>query len=134
MKNQQISEYLKSEGFRIENQESSEYFGDKYEVLSSGNIDLIFSSVKSIQSISIRRNEGKKEEFDLALVKNLILEEESSRLPIPIEEIEQFLMNNLSEIKELFSKRRFKETKTKLNKLGDERAKQMFPGARNRIK
>ena len=122
-----IYSFLKSNGFRLIAQDTSEYFGDYYDTFANGDIELRFSSSKSFETVDVRNIE-KGEWYDLALVKALLHNEEKLNNVTTIEKHNDFLKEELDRINDLFSKRNYAITKKKLDEFGNERAKQMFPG------
>ena len=70
----EIYHFLKSNGFELTKQSLSEYFGDYFDILSSSNFELIFSSSRSVETINIRSIKEEKD-YDLALVKALLYKE-----------------------------------------------------------
>lgn len=121
--------YLISKGFTILEQKDSEDFGDFYDILVSPNYELIFSSSKCFESLNIRKKGNKGEGFDFNLVKTLILNEPFLNKQISIENLELFFKGNLEKVNELFTDSNYDKTKASLEKLENERAKQMFPKA-----
>lgn len=121
--------YLVSSGFNISEQKTSEFFGDFYDVLVSSNYELIFSSSKSFKSLNIRKTGDEGEGFDFALVRALILNECCLNTQLSIEALELFLKENFEKINNLFIDDNYRNTKTNLEKLENERARQMFPKA-----
>lgn len=128
MKKIEMYEFLKSNGFELLAQSTSEYFGDYFDLFECGNFELRFSKSKSEETVDIYSLLGKKEDFDLALVKALIFKEKVLNVPTTIEMHYKFLKNELPQIKELFLNSNYPRTRRKLDELGNERAKQMFPG------
>lgn len=129
MKNDEnIYDFLKSNGFKVFDKVISKSFGDYYQVFANESFELRFSSDKSYEAVDIRSclpNEGW---YDLALVKALLYNETNLNKVTYIEEYNAFLRKELACISELFSSRDYLITKNKLDKLGHERVKQMFPG------
>ncbi len=125
--NEDIYSFLKSNGFRIIEQDTSEYFGDYYDTFKNGDIELRFSNSKSFETVDVRNNE-KGDWYDLALVKALLHNEEKLNNVTTIEEHNEFLKKELNRINSLFSKKNYATTKKKLDEFGNERAKKMFPG------
>ncbi len=121
--------YLISKGFKVINQQQSDYFGDYYDILTSTNIELIFNSSKSYKSIDIRKSGDDGDGYDLYLVRALILNELNLKEQIKFESVKQFLENNLKSISKLFSDKNYNNTQKELEKLEKKRVKQMFPNA-----
>lgn len=123
-----IHDFLKSKGFKLIEQNTSEYFGDYYDTFSNNNFELRFSSSKSFETVDICCIDEKGKWYDLALVKALLYKEENLNKVTTIEKHKDFLKKELDSISELFSNGNYLTTKSKLEELGDKRAKQMFPG------
>lgn len=124
----EIYDFLKSNGFKLTEHKSSNFFGDYYNTFSNNVFQLRFNSSKSIETIEIR-SIGKKEGwYDVALVKALLNNEVNLNKVTTIKEYSEFMKNELDRIIELFNRGNYPVTKKKLNELGNKRAKQMFPG------
>lgn len=121
--------YLVSIGFDVSEQMTSEFFGDFYDVLVSSNYELIFSSSKSFKSLNIRKTGDEGEGFDFALVRALILNECCLNKQMSIEALELFLKENFEKVNNLFVDDNYRNTRTNLERLENERARQMFPKA-----
>ena len=121
--------FLVSNGFIIAERQTSEYFGDYYDILKSPNFDLIFSSSKSFKSLNIRKSGDDNEGFDFALIRALIANECCLNKQIEIEDLKLFLIENLEKIDSLFNDQNYSGTKNKLVELENKRARQMFPKA-----
>src|SRR6218665_1524950 len=110
MKNKdELYDILRSSGFKLIEQDTSKYFGDYYDTFANDAFELRFSSSKSFEEVDIRSNE------------------EKLSIATAIEEHNKFLKKELHRIGILFSKKNYSATKKKLDELGNERAKQMFP-------
>lgn len=122
--------FLKSNGFGLAEQSTSEYFGDYIDVFSSSDFELIFSSSKSVDTVDLRDRKEKEDGniYDLALVKALLYNEQALDKPTTIEEHCKFLQSELDNIRNLFRKSNYPATKRKLENLRNMRANQMFPG------
>jgi hypothetical protein len=128
MKNKENTySFLKSNGFKLIEQDTSEYFGDYYDTFANDAFELRFSSSKSFETVDIRSIGEKGNWYDLSLVKALLHNEEKLNNVTTIEEHNDFLKKELDRISDLFSKRNYPTTKRKLEELGNKRAKQMFP-------
>jgi len=128
MKNKdELYDILRSSGFKLIEQDTSKYFGDYYDTFANDAFELRFSSSKSFEEVDIRSREEKENWYDLALVKALLYNEEKLSIATAIEEHNKFLKKELHRIGILFSKKNYSATKKKLDELGNERAKQMFP-------
>ncbi len=128
MKKTELYDYLKSNGFNLSEQNTSDYFGDYSDLFECKEFGLRFSSSKSDETVDIYSLSDKGEEFDLALVKALIFKEKNLNVLTEIGEHYKFLKNELHQIKQLFLKGNYLKTKKELEELENERAKQMFPG------
>ena len=122
-----FSEFFLSIDFKLKGSENSEYFGDFYDSYTNGY--LIFRLVSDRSIISIDISIDMQNWYDLALVKSLMYNETNINYITNIEESIKFLQNEFANITELFNDVNFFITKTKLEKLANERAKQMFPDA-----
>jgi len=123
--------YLISKGFKVINQQQSDYFGDYYDILTSTNIELVFNSSKSYKSIDIRKSGDDGEGYDLSLVRALIMNDLNLKEQLNLKLLNQFLVNNLASINKLFSDKNYNNTQKELEKLEKKRVKQMFPNAFN---
>jgi hypothetical protein len=128
MKKTELYDFLKSNGFAQLEQITSDYFGDYLDLFECENFGLRFRSSKSNETVDIYSLSDKEEMFDLALVKALILKETVLNVPTTIDKYHKFLKNELHQIKLLFLNSNYIKIKRKLDDLGNERAKQMFPG------
>lgn len=128
--NEKIYYFLKSNGFELIKKDTSAFFGDYYDTFSNGSFQLRFRSSKSLETVDIRSNLLNENWHDLALVKALLYDEQNLIHVTTIEEYQDFLQKELSNIAELFSDSNYPATKKRLEELGNERAEQMFPGMR----
>lgn len=119
--------FLKSNGFELIQKDTSEFFGDYYDIFANDFFQLKFSSSKSFATVDVRHNQPNENWYDLALVKALLYNEKNLNHVTTIEEHSSFLQEELTNIAELFNERNYPTTKRKIEELGDERAKQMFP-------
>ncbi|AZS28951.1 hypothetical protein [Butyricimonas faecalis] len=124
---EKIYDTLMSNGFKLIAKDVSAFFGDCYDVFSNGIFQLRFSVSKSFKSIDIRNNHLDEDWYDLALVKALLYDEKNLNHVTTIEEYKDFLQNELIDIVKLFADKNYLTTKKRLEELGNERAKQMFP-------
>lgn len=123
-----IYDLLVSNGFRLIEQSTSDYFGDYFDIITNAVIELRFSSSKSINVIDIRSWQEKGKWYDLALVSALLQNENNLTKITTLDELINFLKNDVDLINDLFKAINYPSTKKKLNELGSERARQMFPG------
>jgi hypothetical protein len=126
--NENIYDFLNVNGFRLIDKDTSTSFGDYYNVFTADNFELRFSSSKSHETVDIRSRQPNEEWYDLALVKALLYNEINLNKITKTEEYKEFLQKELSSITMLFNNKNYLTTKEKLVRLGNERAKQMFPG------
>lgn len=126
--NEKIYSFLNSNGFELIQKDTSAFFGDYYDIFTNGSFQLRFSSSKSFETVDIRSGLPNENWYDLALVKALLYDEERLNNVTTIEEHRDFLQKELTNIAELFKDRNYSATKKRLEELGNERAKQMFPG------
>lgn len=118
--------FLESKGLELIKQDTSEYFGDYFDLFRSKDFELRFSRSKSFLSVDIRSIDDSNW-YDLALVKALLYKEHSLNKPTTIEEHVYFLQKDLALIGKLFEKHIYPNTKKELEDLGNKRARQMFP-------
>ena len=90
----EIYSFLKSNGFKLINQSISKYFGDYFEILTSTDFELVFSSSKSVEAVDIRKIEDKECTYDLALIKALLHDNHILDSSTTIEEYYEFLKVN----------------------------------------
>lgn len=126
--NEYIYNFLKSIGFELIKKDTSEFFGDYSYIFINNSFQLRFSSSKSFETVDIRSSLPNENWYDLALVKALLYDEKSLKNITTIEEHRYFLQKELINIAELFNDRNYVTTRNRLEELGNERAKQMFPG------
>lgn len=128
--NEKIYSFIKSNGFELIKENTSAFFEDYYDIFTNGSFQLRFSSSKSFETVDIRSCLPNENWYDLALVKALLYDEENLNNVTTIEEHRGFLQKELTNIAELFKGINYLATKKRLEELGNERAKQMFPGIR----
>lgn len=129
--NEQVYYFLKAKNFELFKEHTSEFFGDYYDILSNGSFQLRFSSSKSVQTVDIRKNLPNEDWYDLALVRALLYNEKNLTNVIDIEEYIDFLQKEFPNIEQHFTDNHYPAAKRILEELGNERAKQMFPKAKN---
>lgn len=125
-------DFLRSNGFELINKETSLYFGDYYEIFSNNKFQLRFSSSKSIKAVDIKSVSSNEEWYDLALVKALLYGEKDLNCKINIKEQEMFLFKEFTNISIFFDDKNYSAVRKKLNELGNERVRQMFPALLDR--
>ena len=123
----EIVDFLKSNGFKLIEQNNSSYFNDFYKILTNENLELRISSTKSFESIDVRSASERGKWFDLALIKSLLYNENNLNKVTTAKEYTNFLINDFNSINQLFMDLFYTKTKIQLNELGVKRAKQMFP-------
>lgn len=124
----EIYSFLELNGFRLVDQGESTSFGDYYDTLETDDFRLRFSSSKSFQAIDICSNEDRGSWFDLGLVIALVENKAKLDEVVDIEICNKFLKDKLNRLKELFNSSNYPNTQRKLFELGNERARQLFPG------
>lgn len=120
-------DFLTSKGFKLIDQDTSEYFEDFYKMYSNGEVLIRFSSSQSFKTVDISNELDANRWIDLALIKALMNDEQYLSFVVTVNEYNGFLENHLSKICDLLSKSNYYSTKKKIEKLEDKRAKQMFP-------
>jgi len=120
-------DFLISKGFRLIDNDKSEYFGDYSDIYSNDEIAIRFSSSKSFKAVDVASVIDINRWFDLALIMTLIKNEQDLSKVTTVEEHNVFLESNLSNICDLLSKQNYSSTKNRLELLEDKRTKQMFP-------
>jgi len=125
--NEQIYYFLKSNGFEQVQKDNSDFFGDYYDTFSNHIYQIRFSSSKSFETVDIRSNQPNENWYDLSLVKALLCNEKELNYTTTILEHREFLKNELCNISELFNQKEYPNTRRKLDQLGNERVRQMFP-------
>jgi hypothetical protein len=123
-----LFDYLKKEGFIIVEKNISNSFGDYYFVFSRNDIELRLIKDRSQMAVDVRNVIEQKENwFDISLVKALITNDTTQlNYPWTIEQYMDFLINNMSELLILFNTENYMSTGDSLNKIMDERTKQIF--------
>ncbi|WP_159799194.1 hypothetical protein [Flavobacterium sp. MK4S-17] len=120
--------FLKSNGFKLIEKDTSTFFGHYYYIFTNGNIQLRFSSSKSFETVDIQSSLPNENWYDLALVKALLYDDEENLNKVTsLEEHTDFLEKEFTNIAELFKNKNYPVTKKRLEYLGNERAEQMFP-------
>jgi hypothetical protein len=122
-----MEDFLKSNGFKLIDAANSEFFGDYYETFSNDAYELRFISDRSFKSIGVKSIEENDNWYDLALIKALLYNEKELSHVATFDVYNKFLEDELSKISNLFSLENYPDTKRKLDELGNERARQMFP-------
>jgi len=122
-----INNFLFSKGFKLIDEDVSEYFGDFYCNYSNEIVNVRLVSDRSIETIDVCSVLEPNRWIDLALIKALMNDEQDLSMVVPVDEYNDFLENHLSKICDLLSKSNYYSTKKKIEKLEDKRAKQMFP-------
>lgn len=120
-------DFLNSKGFKLIDNDTSEYFGDYYDTYSNGKIVIRFSSSQSFKTVDVAINLDFNRWIDLALIKALVYDEQDLSKITTVNEYNNFLESHLSKICDLLSKSNYYANKKKIEKLEDKRAKQMFP-------
>lgn len=118
---------LISNGFKLIDKDTSEYFGNYYKTYSNGEIEIRFSSSQSFKTVDISNMLDVNRWIDLALIKALINDEQDLSKITTVKEYNDFLESNLTKICDLLSKQNYSSTKKKIEVLEKRRAKQMFP-------
>ena len=126
--NEKIYNFLKSNGFKLIQKDTSVFFRNYYDIFANEIFRLRFSSSKSFETVDIRSNKSNESWYDMALVKGLLYDEKSLTNVTTIEELRDFLQKELTIIADLFNDGNYLTTKKRLEELGNERAEQMFPG------
>lgn len=94
--NEKTYSFLKSNGFKLIQKDTSAFFGDYNDTFSNGSFQLSFSSSKSIETVDIRSNLPSENWYDLALVKALLYDEKNLNNVTTIEEHRGFLQNGVT--------------------------------------
>ena len=123
-----IYDFLRSNGLKQIEQDTSKYFGDYYDTFGNNVFELRFSTSKSVETVDIRSVSEESNWYDLALVKALLDDKENLTDVTSTNEYLAFLKKKLNHISDLFSGKNYQATKMRLDELGNKRAKQMFPG------
>lgn len=120
-------DFLNSKGFKLIDNDTSEYFGDFYDTYSNGEIVIRFSSSQSFKTVDVANNLDLNRWIDLALIKALINYEQDLSKVTTVNEFNVFLEKHLFNICELLSTQNYYSTKKKIEILENKRVKQMFP-------
>ncbi|MDQ0640168.1 hypothetical protein QF042_003733 [Pedobacter sp. W3I1] len=127
MTKEEIYNFLKLNGFKLEQQDTSEYFNDYFDVFANDVFAVRFSSTKSFETVDIRNIKDEENWYDLALIKALLFNEVELNQVTTIQTHIGFLRQEFHRIGELFDRQHYPNTKIRLDELGNKRAKQMFP-------
>jgi len=125
----ELLNFFSSLGFVLETQRISESFGDYFLIMHSSHLRLRVSSEKLFESVEISSLSDRNNWFDLGLVKSFLFQESKLSQPFLIENALVFFENYYSEIASLFDDEGYSVTRSKLDALRNERAKQMFPNS-----
>lgn len=120
-------DFLNSNGFKLIDNDTSEYFGDYYDTYSNGEIVIRFSSSQSFKTVDVANNLDFNRWIDLGLIKALINDEQDLSKATTVNEFNSFLEKHLFKVCELLSKQNYYSTKEKIEVLENKRVKQMFP-------
>jgi hypothetical protein len=119
---------------KLEEKYYPETFGDFYIVLSGREFLLRYSKSKSFLSIEIASYLNPSKWTDLTFVKNFIYnpscvnpDEQSISTNERIEGLNNFLRNDFNLITDLFSRKKYKNTQEKIDKLLQQLFEQRFP-------
>ena len=124
----EIYEFLKLKGFHLLKSNKTNSFGNYYDIFANDIFAIRFIRDKSITTIDVQSVFGdKKLWYDLALVKNLMQGETQLNYVMTIEQYIDFLKNYIDNIGALFDRDNYLLTENELEKLKNERTKQMFP-------
>ena len=118
-------EFFLTNGFNLIANNTSEYFGDYYDIYKKGNT--YFRIIKDKSAISIDISNNNESWYDLALVKALLYNENNLIHVTTIEEYWDLLRKKMVDVVNLFDSKNYPTTKERLDKLKNERVKQMFP-------
>jgi len=119
------SEFFLTDGFSLVASDTSEYFGDCYDIYKKRNTYIRVAKDKSAIFVDVS-NDGENW-YDLDLIKVLLHKETNLIHTSTIEEHLDFLKKQTDNIVELFDDENYSTTKIKLEHLANERAKRMFP-------
>lgn len=122
-----VSNFLYSKGFKLIDEEATEYFGDFYCIYSNSTINVRLVSDRSIETFDVSSALDFNRWIDLALIKALINGEQDLSKVTPVSEYSDFLESHLSIIYDLLSKQNYPSTKKKIEMLEKKKKKQMFP-------
>jgi 3-isopropylmalate dehydratase small subunit len=123
-----IYRILETYGFRLINNESSNYFGDYYCIFTNNKIEIRFIRDRLDTFVELQNAiKGNNQWYDLDLVKNLLQNMDSTNTPMSIDLNIDFLINNLENVCILFNEKNYFSTQKQLETLRIERVKKMFP-------
>jgi hypothetical protein len=119
-------DFLNSKGFKLINNDTSEYFGDYCATYSDGEIVIRFSSSQSFKTIDVANKLDFNRWIDLALIKALINDEQDLSKVTKVSEYNCFLEKHFFKICELLSSQNYFTTKKKIEVLENKRVEQMW--------
>lgn len=122
-----LHDFLKSNGFTPTENDSSQFFGDHFDIYSNGEISIRFGNSKSLKTIDVSHPLDSNQWFDLALIIALINDEQDLSKVTTVNQFKVFLEKHLLKICELFNAQNYNSTKEKIEVLEHKRVKQMFP-------
>ncbi|RYC66958.1 hypothetical protein [Spirosoma sordidisoli] len=123
-----IYKLLCTKSFELVNHNTSKFFDDYFEIFTNGSVDIRFSSSKSYSTIDVRIASEEAKWYDLALIIAYLLSEKDLSKAKKSEEYFEFFNCYFDQIIELFNEINYSITQEKLDELGSERARQLFPG------
>lgn len=126
--NEKVYNFLMLNGFKLIKKDTSDFFGDYYDLFTNGFFQLRLSSSKSFETIDIKSILPDENWYDLALVKAILYNEKKLDNITTIENHLAFLQKEITNISDLFNNKNYLVTKKRLEDLGVERVKQMFTG------
>jgi hypothetical protein len=126
-----LSDQLKTKGFKLVTNNNSSFFGDYQETYDAGPYSIRISKTRSQENIDIRRTLAGEPWFDLSIVRASILNLADLITVVDIELQTDFLLKNLTTISKMFSAIDYPQTKLELIALEAARSKQMFPSQFN---
>jgi hypothetical protein len=122
-----LDDFLKSNGFKLIENDSSPFFGDYFDVYSNGEISIKLGSSKSLKTVDVTNCLNLNQWFDLALMMAVIQNEQDLTKVITVNQFKVFLETHLLEICELLNAQNYDLTKKKIEILEHKRVQQMFP-------
>lgn len=119
--------FLRSKGFKAVEEDRSDSFGDRFEVLVSKTLKVRYVEDPSLESIDLASVKDEKTWYSLVLVKSLINKEDQLDKVVEISELRLFLVASFDYINKLFGPSDYSATKCRLEELADTWARQMLP-------
>jgi len=127
-----VYEFFTLKGFKLQENNTSESFGDYYDIYTNRDIYFRLVNDKGIESIDISNDN--QNWYDLLRVKTILCNEKNLNKVTTFEEYKDFLQTEFANIATLFNDKNYPTTKKKFEELENERMNQMLSCWHNAVK